>query len=52
MTKAKLLELLKDIPDDYEVICLVDIADLTFYDELIINNFNKIVVLQVNTSGE
>jgi hypothetical protein len=52
MTKEKLLELLKDIPNDYEIICLVDIADLKFYDEVIINNFHKVVVLQVNTNGE
>jgi len=47
MKKAKLLELLKGIPDDYEIICLVDIADLKLYDEIIINHVHKIVVLQV-----
>jgi hypothetical protein len=47
MTKSRLLELLKDITDDYEIICLVDIADLKFYDELIINHPHKIAVLQV-----
>jgi len=47
MTKAKLLEILKDIPDDYEIICLVDVADLKFYDEIIINHLHKIAVLQV-----
>ncbi len=52
MTKAKLLELLKDIPDDYEVICLVDLADLKLYDKVIINHTDKVVVLQINTSGE
>jgi len=52
MKKAKLLELIKGIPDDYEILCLVDIADLKFYDEIIINHVHKIAVLQVNTNGE
>jgi len=47
MTKAKLLKILKDIPDDYEILCLVDIADLKFYEEVLINHPAKIAVLQV-----
>jgi len=52
MTKATLLKLLKDVPDYFEIICLVDVADLKLYDEVIINPADKVVVLQVNTSGE
>lgn len=52
MTKAELFKILKDVPDYFEIICLVDIADLKLYDEIIINHTDKVVVLQVNTSGK
>jgi len=47
MKKKKLLELLKDVPDNYEIICLFDLADLEFYDEVTIDSRQKKVVLEI-----